>query len=104
MTAATIQGIKSIPYIPRKGEHYLSVNLAMVDPAKFWRTAEDLGFQPELVQVNHRFGIEVHALLLFEQTNGDPLETHEWDDRIDQLAERINPDAIRHTYGGRLVA
>jgi|FLYL01.1.fsa_nt_gi hypothetical protein len=72
MTTATIQGIQSIPYLPNKGEHYLSVNLAIVDPDEVWQIAKGLGFKPQLVQLAHRFGIEIHALLFFEQLDGEP--------------------------------
>lgn len=104
MTTATIQGIKSIPYIPKKGEHYLSINLANVDPAEVWEIAKELGFKPQLVQIAGRFGIEIHALLFSEQTDGEPLGWTELDDKIDALADRIDNRAIRHVYGGRLVA
>jgi hypothetical protein len=105
MTAvATIQGIKQLSYPPQKGEHYLSVNLALVNPAEVWKVAQEIGLTPELAQINQRSGIEVHALLFHEQTTGDPLEISELDTKIDQLADQINTDAIRHTYGGRMVA
>jgi hypothetical protein len=104
MTTATIQGIKSIPSIPRKGEHYLSVNLAIVDPAEVWEIAKALGFKPQLVQITNRFGIEIHALLFFEQREGEPLGWTDLDNKIDELADRIDTRAIRHVYGGRLVA
>ena len=104
MATATIQGIKQLSYPPHKGEHYLSVNLALVDPAKVWEVAKGLGFKPELVQISKRSEIEIHALLFHEQTSGGPLEISELDTRIDQLADQINTDAIRHTYGGRMIA
>jgi len=100
----TIQGIKQLSYPPHKGEHYLSINLALVDPAEVWEIARELGFKPELVQIVNRLGIEIHALLFHEQTNGEPLVTPELDTQIDELAERINSDAIKHTFGGRMVA
>lgn len=98
-----IQGIKSIPYIPKKGEHYLSVNLALVDLTQLGEIAKELGFKPELVQITGRFGIEIHALLFSEQTDGEPLGWTELDDKIDALADRIDNQAIHHVYGGRLV-
>ena len=106
MTTATakIQGIRQLSYPPQKGEHYLSVNLALVDPAEVWKVAREIGFKPELAQINKRAGIEIHALLFHEQTSGEPLEISELDTKIDQLADQINTNAIRHTYGGRMVA
>jgi len=100
---ATIQGIKQLLYPPYKGEHYLSINLALVDPAEVWEVARTLGFKPELVQISKRAGIEIHALLFHEQTSGEPLETSELDAKIDHLAAQINTDAIQHTYGGRMI-
>lgn len=104
MTTTTIQGIPSIPYRPSKGEHYLSVNLAIVDLADVWEIAKESGFKPQLVQLAHRFGIEIHALLFQEQLDGQPLGWTDLDDKIDELADRIDSRAIRHVYGGRLVA
>ena len=104
MTTATIQGIKSIPYIPKRGEHYLSVNLAIADPAQVWEIAKELGFKPELVQITNRFGIEIHALLFSEQLDGQPIGWTDLDSKIDELADRIENRAIRHVYGGQLVA
>lgn len=104
MTTFPIKGIQSIPYIPNKGDHYLSVNLAIVDPAQVWEIAKELGFKPQLVQIAHRFGIEIHALLFFEQLDGEPLGWTDLDNKIDELAERIDTCAIRYVYGARLVA
>jgi hypothetical protein len=107
MTAtATIQGIKTLTYPPARGEHYLSVNLALVNPAEVWEVSKALGLEPELVQIANRSGtnIEIHALLYHEQTNGDPLCVPELDAKIDLLADRINTDAIRHVYGGQMIA
>lgn len=103
-TTATIQGIRHLSYPPGKGEHYLSVNLALVDPAEVWEAARELKFKPELVQISSKFGMEIHALLFHEQTSGEPIQTVELDAKIDRLADRINTDAIRHTYGGRMIA
>jgi len=102
---ATIQGIKALSNPPQRGEHWLSINLALVDDdASTFAIAQELGFKPELVQVSTRSNIEIHALLFHEQLSGSPLNTADLDDRIDQLADQINTAAIRHTYGGRLVA
>lgn len=103
MTAA-VQGIRSISFVPLQGEHSLCVNLALVDPALVWDVAKELGFNPELVQIASRFGIEIHALLFFEQTDGEPMGWTELDSKIEQLADRIAPSAIRHVYGGRMIA
>lgn len=104
MTAVTIQGIKAIPYIPQKGQHYLSVNLAMADLSDVWDVCIELGFKPELVQLSHQAGTEIHALLWHEQTDGSLLGSTDLDDKIDRLADRIDPAAIRHVYGGHMVA
>jgi len=103
VTTATIQGIKQLSYPPVKGEHYLSVNLALADPAEVWEVAKNLNFKPELVQISSKSGIEIHALLFHEQTSGEPMNTPTLDVKIDQIADRISTSAIRHTYGGRLV-
>jgi hypothetical protein len=107
MTTATapIQGIKALSYPPQRGEHWLSINLALVDDvAGAFAIAQELGFKPELVQVSTRFNVEIHALLFHEQLSGSPLATADLDDKIDRLADQINTAAIRHTYGGQLVA
>lgn len=104
MTTSAIKGIKSISYIPNKGDHYLFVNLAVIDGAEVWEIAKELGFKPQLVQIAHRFGLEIHALLFLEQRDGAPLGWTDLDNKIDALADRIDPRAIRHVYGGRLVA
>ena len=40
----------------------------------------------------------------FNHTNGEPMASTNLDDRIDQLANEINEESIRHVYGGRLLA
>lgn len=102
-SVAPIQGIRQLSYPPGRGEHYLSVNLALVDPAEVWQIARELELKPELVQISSKRGIEIHALLFHEQTNGEPISTAILDAKIDHLADRINNDAIRHTYGGRMI-
>ena len=101
-----IQGLKALSYPPQRGEHYLSVNLAKVeDVVRVFDLAKELGFKPEVVQITTRIGItEIHALLFCEQTNGEPMASTNLDDRIDQLANEINEESIRHVYGGRLLA
>ena len=101
---AVVQGIRSISFIPRKGEHSLSVNLALVEPALVWEVAKKLGFHPELIQISSRFGTEIHALLFSEQTDGEPLGWTELDTKIELLADQIDYSAIRHVYGGRMIA
>jgi hypothetical protein len=103
-TTAMISGIRQLSYPPGKGEHYLSVNLALVDPARVWEVAKELAFQPELVQIDGWFGIEIHALLFHERTSGEPIHTTNLDAKIDRLADCIDTEAIRHTYGGRMIA
>ncbi|MCY7390639.1 MAG: hypothetical protein LH647_03795 [Leptolyngbyaceae cyanobacterium CAN_BIN12] len=101
-----IQGLKALSYPPQRGEHYLSVDLTRVDDVvKVFAVATELGFKPELVQITTRKGTtEIHALLFCEQTNGEPMASTSLDDRIDQLANEINEESIRHVYGGRLLA
>jgi arginyl-tRNA synthetase len=103
IAAAPIEGIRMLTYPPRPGEHYLSINLAMVDDVvKTLDFAVSLGFKPELVQISTRQGTtEIHALLLHETgITKNPLEEEgELSQRIDELADEINQDAIRHTYG-----
>jgi hypothetical protein len=95
--------IRVLSYPPAKGEHYLSINLALVNPAVVWAIAKELGLNAELVQITGRLGTEVHALLFYEQTEGEELLTTALDRKIDELADVIPTDAIRHTYGGRIV-
>jgi len=98
-----IQGLKALSYPPAQGEHYLSVNLAKVaDVVRVFDLANQLGFKPELVQISDRRGVtEIHALLFHEQgVASSPLEGNsELSQRVDELADEINTDAIRHTYG-----
>lgn len=100
-----IQGLKALSYPPKRGEHYLSVNLAEVDDVvKVFDLAKELGFKPELVQITTRRGeTEIHALLFHEQTSGEPFASN-LDEQLYQLADEINTDAIRHCYGGRFQA
>lgn len=106
IAAPPIQGLKALSYPPKPGEHYLSVNLAKVDDVVIvFELAKELEFKPEVVQISTRAGnTEVHALLFYEQTDGEPMATPPLDDKIDRLADAINSDAIRHCYGGRLLA
>jgi len=100
-----IQGLKALSHPPKRGEHYLSVNLAKVDDVvRVFDLSKELGFKPELVQITTRTGkTEIHALLFHEQTNGEPFLST-LDDQFFQLAEELNTEAIRHVYGGQFLA
>jgi hypothetical protein len=100
-----IHGLRALSYPPKRGEHYLSVNLAKVtDVVKVFDLAKTLGFQPELVQITTRTGnTEIHALLFHEQTNGEPFAS-DLDEKFLRLGEEINTEAIRHCYGGQFLA
>jgi len=101
MTAtATVKDIRTIRGIPRPGEHQLSINLGLADPAIVFEFARRLGLGFEVVQIPTRQGIEIHALLLCEQLDQSPLrEDSELSRQLDELASRINSEAIRHVYG-----
>lgn len=104
IAAPPIQGLKALTYPPRPGEHYLSVDLAKVsDVVKVFDLAKELGFKPEVVQISTRQGTtEIHALLFHEEgVESSPMheEESELSRRIDELADEINTDAIRHVYG-----
>ncbi len=97
MTAATIEGIKTIPAIPGKGEQYLSVNLAMVGLPDVVEVAKDLGFSTELVQIPYPIGgSEIHALLWSGRINEAP---NDMTKRIDALAMRVPTASIRSARG-----
>lgn len=100
-----IQGLKALSYPPKRGEHYLSIDLAKVDDVvRVFDLAKELGFKPELVQVTTRKGTtEIHAMLFYEQKSGEPFVAT-LDEQLYRLDEEINSDAIRHVYGGRLLA
>jgi len=94
---ATLEGIKTIPTIPRPGEQYLSVNLALVSLPELVAIAQSLGFTVEVVQIHQRTGTEVHALLwsgLMSEAAAD------LNQRIDLLADFVNTKAIRSVRGG----
>ncbi len=104
-TIEAIKGLRTVPSIPRRGEHYLSVNLALADAGVVWEVAREHGVTPELVQMKgFKDGIEIHALLVFEQLDGNPITNLLADTLSDALADRIDNDAIRHCYGGRMRA
>jgi hypothetical protein len=94
----TIEGIRTIPPVPGKGEQYLSVNLAKVSVDEIWTMAKQLNFHPELVQISYRFGMtEIHALLWSGRMETAPTDLEE---RVLALADQINPKALRHVRGG----
>lgn len=97
----TIPNVKQLPRIPKQGELYLSINLAMADPGQVWQLAKQLGFIPELAYLPTTVGIEIHALLLHEKSHlSSLLDTNEYDAQIESLLEAgINSDAIRFVYG-----
>lgn len=97
MTTAPIEGIRTLSYIPVQGQRFLSVNLALVDLKEIGALATDLGFKLELVQIPSKSGIQVHALLWEGAMTETPTDL---DDRVDTLADRVNPDAIRYAAGG----
>jgi len=99
MTATTIQGIKTLRYIPRAGEHQLSINLGLADATPVFEFAKANGMTPEIVQIATKSGIEIHALLVSETLEQSPLGNSNLSEKLDELADRINPDAIRHVYG-----
>ncbi|KYC39579.1 hypothetical protein WA1_03885 [Scytonema hofmannii PCC 7110] len=99
MTAAlksTIEGIKTLSGIPEQGKRFLSVNLALVDVAELMDIAKELGFKPELVQMPCLTYIEIHALLWHGLIADTPEDLEE---KFDELALRINADAIRYATG-----
>lgn len=98
MTTATVKGIRTIRYIPKPGEHQLSVNLGMVDTTVF-EFAQELGVKLEIVQIPTVSGLEIHALLVCEQLETSPLVQSELAEKLDELVAKLNPDAIRHVYG-----
>ncbi len=101
MQTTTVPNVKQLPRIPKPGELYLSINLAMADPGQVWQLAKQLGFIPELAYLPMTVGIEIHGLLLHEESQlGSLLDANEYDGRIESLLEAgINSDAIRFVYG-----
>ena len=65
------EGIRKINYPPRRGEHYLSVNLAIAkNVLQLCTISTELEFTPEVVQLVRRRvehdAIEIHILLFYE--------------------------------------
>ncbi len=102
MTAAlksTIEGIKTHYGVPEQGKRFLSVNLANLDVAQIMEIAKELGFKPELVQIPCLAHTEIHALLWHGAIADTPPDLEA---KFDELATRINADAIRYATGGRV--
>jgi hypothetical protein len=93
----TIEGIKTIRGIPEQGKRFLSVNLALVDVIELMDIVKELGFKPELVQIQYLTHTEIHALLWYGAIADTPSNLEA---RFDELALRINADAIRYATGG----
>jgi hypothetical protein len=98
--AATVKDLRTVRYIPKPGEHQLSINLGLADAAIVFELAREIGSKPEIVQIPTNKGIEIHALLICEHCNTSPL----WEEttlfkKLDEFSDRINSDAIRHVYG-----
>ena len=94
---STIDGIKILGAIPEKGKRFLSVNLALVDVVELMDIAKELGFKPELVQMQYSTHTQIHALLWHGAIIDTPPNLEA---RVDELATRINTDAIRYATGG----
>ena len=94
---STIEGIKTLSGIPEQGKRFLSVNLALVDVVELMDIAKELGFKPELIQMLYHTHTEIHALLWHGSIADTPPDLEV---RFDELAIRINADAIRYARGG----
>ena len=96
--------VKQLDWVPAKGEHRISVDVAKVpDLGNLWTFAESIGFQPELAAISYPARIEVHLLLLHEQLSPESVLGLESTLRIERLAEvGIADEAIRHCYGGEM--
>ncbi len=96
-TPMTIEGIKILGAIPEQGKRFLSVNLAFVDVIELMDIVKELGLKPELVQMQYAKHTEIHALLWHGAIKDTPPNL---DTKVDELASRINTDAIRYATGG----
>ena len=97
-TTATVKDLRTIRYVPKPGEHQLSINLGLADAATVLDFTREMGLGFEVVQIHTRQGIEIHALLLCKQSESLPFGSR-LSDKLDELATRVSPDAIRHVYG-----
>jgi hypothetical protein len=92
----TIEGIKTFRGIPRQGMAYLSVNLAMVNPAELMEIARRMGFDPEIVQVPLKNHTELWALLWHGAIADEPADLEaKWE----ELCDRVDPDATHLSRG-----
>jgi hypothetical protein len=100
---STTTNIKQLSWIPQKGEHRISVNIAKVaNLRQVWDFAEGIGFQPELIAIQRRERIEIHLLLLQEQLEPGTVLGFEQLSLFDRLSEVIPDNAIWHVYGGEM--
>ena len=102
----TKSNIKQLDWVPSKGERRLSVDISKVkNLGALWTFVESLNCQPELVSIRYNDRTEVHLMVLQEYLEpGTPLK-RESNSIGDQLEEFGVPDeAIRHCYGGEMVA
>lgn len=94
--APPVAGLRVLKSIPEQGMCYLSVNLALADSAEVFAIAQQLGFQPELIQMPMKDHTQIHALLWSGPIDQVPPGL---DDQFDQLNDVINPLAIRYASG-----
>ncbi len=88
--------LPTLSAIPKPGQQILSVNLAIVNFMQLADIAKRLGFQPEVVQITDRLRTAVHALLWQGKIDRAPADLA---DKIDELADLINTDAIYSARG-----
>jgi hypothetical protein len=92
-----IRTARAINFVPRPGERIFSVNLVMVDFSHLATIVEELGFEPEFVQITYRNGMaEFHALLWEGRLEDEPADLEA---KYDRLSEMIDPDAIHFAAG-----
>ncbi len=106
MSTTIKTNVRQLFWIPAKGEHFISVNVALVpDLGKLWEFAKTLNFNPELAFIQYPNRVEIHLLLLHEQLEPGAIVGFEWNPQIDRLIEvGVPDDAIRHTYGGQMAS
>lgn len=89
-----------IPMTPGKGEVWFSINLGLIENiAALYALLYALKFDPKLAWIRSRTGVEVHALLHYEQRLEihSPINLFEREKEI--LADVIDPDALRFVMG-----
>ncbi len=94
--APPIVGLRVLKSIPEQGMCYLSVNLTLADSAEVFSIAQQLEFQPELIQMPMKNHTQIHALLWSGPIDQVPPDL---DDRFDRLTDVINPAAVRYALG-----